>query len=68
MGTISGQDVDDFCALSTKGSGDTEYQRYIGQILTELQALCCYSAKNILPLLAFGFDITLKTDLMGKIL
>ena len=44
------------------GSGEDAYQKYIEQTFTELQALHCYPAENILPLLAFSFDEYLQTD------
>ena len=48
--------------FNCKGCGEEAYQKYIEQTFTELQALHCYPAENILPLLGFSFDEELKTD------
>lgn len=41
---------------------DADYQRYVDQAITELQALHIYPAENVLPLLAFSYSESMVTD------
>ena len=42
--------------------GREAFKRCIDQVITELQALRCFPAENILPLVGIHFDMAFKTD------
>ena len=55
-------DVSSFFTLWNRSQGDTAYQKYVNQAITELQALHNYPAENVLPLMAFSFTETMESD------
>jgi len=44
-----------------RSQGDTAYQKYVNQAITELRALHNYPAENVLPLMAFSFTETMES-------